>query len=569
MTTFLKNTLVLLAIVFAQIASAQTRDDGMAAMHLEDWDSAVRIYSALSKANPGDQDLLLTLGNMYLAKGDKAKAAETFKAAFEAKNDGALALVALARQKMLEHDIPETDKLLKKASKAARKDMVARRQIGETYMFYVSPNAKRPNYTRTEELLLEAVDVNSKDFETLMSLAYTYKEKPDGGKSVLYYEYAENREPKNPLPKLMIGLVYKTAKVPEKPVQYFDKAIELKPSYTPALRAKAEYLYFGRKWEKATQAYKNLVNNGDAVKIEDETQLANCLYITHDCKGCSELVNKILAKDGSKNYLRRLQAYCDYENGDFARGLKILDEYFKVVTPEKVLPSDYEYHGNFLIKTEGDTMQAIADYRKAMEMDTTGGRWMLNKEIAELLYAQRDMCGSAQAYQVLMDSVPNDDRNYATYLFYFGNAQYYCTEDSMRYAKAEMTFKKITEKLPDVMLGWQQCAKAAEAQDPSPEEIEANPEMANQYGKARAYHEKIVELGMQNLEKYKKDVLKACNYLAYCYFVKKEESNFNDITNKWLSLETDPDKVQTINDMKEAFGKDEEGMEKPKGGNKK
>ena len=72
MTTFLKNTLVLLAIVFAQIASAQTRDDGMAAMHLEDWDSAVRIYSALSKANPGDQDLLLSLGNMYLAEGDKA-----------------------------------------------------------------------------------------------------------------------------------------------------------------------------------------------------------------------------------------------------------------------------------------------------------------------------------------------------------------------------------------------------------------------------------------------------------------------------------------------------------------
>ncbi len=139
---------------------------------------------------------MLTLGNAYIAKGDNAKAAEIFKSAYDAKPEGALAYVALARLALLQNNVAETDNQLKKASKNAKKDMVALRQIGETYLFYVSPGSKKPNFTRAEELLKEAVDMNGKDFATLMALAYCYKEIPNGGLAAQYYEYAEAIEPK-------------------------------------------------------------------------------------------------------------------------------------------------------------------------------------------------------------------------------------------------------------------------------------------------------------------------------------------------------------------------------------
>jgi len=558
MTNLLKKALLLAGIAIAQLASAQTAADGMAAMQLEEWDKAINVYTALSKANPSDQSVMLSLGNAYVAKGDNTKAAEIFQKAFEANTDGALALVALARQSLMKNDVAETEKLLKKASKAARKDIVARRHIGETYVFYVAPGTKKPNFTRAEELMKEAIDVNGKDFETLMSFAYLYKAIPNGGFAAQYYEYAEALEPKNPLPKLMMGKVYKSAKVPEKPLIYFNKAILVQPNYTPALRAKAELLYFARKWEDATVALKDLLKNGMEVTIEDEMLLANALYITKDCKGCSDLVEKILAKDGSKNYLRRLQAYCDYDNGDYARGLQILNDYFKIVKPEKMLPSDYEYHGNLLVKTKGDTINAIADYLKAIEMDTSGnGTWKLYKDIAELQYSRKDYCSAAKSYGQLLDSLPSNDRNYATFLYFKGVSHYYCKGDSMNYVKAEIEFKRITEFLPDKMTGWEWAAKAAGAQDPDPEEIAADPTKANSYGKALYYHEKIMEIFGTDMEK-KADLLKACNYLAYCYFVKKEEANFNNIVAKWLALETDPEKINTINEMKNAFGQEEE-----------
>ncbi len=558
MTNLLKKALLLAGIAIAQLASAQTAADGLTAMQLEEWDKAINIYTALSKANPSDQSALLSLGNAYIAKGDNAKAAETFQKAFEANTDGALALVALARQALLKNDMAETEKLLDKAKRKARRDIVARRHIGETYVYYVAPGSKKPNFTRAEELMKEALDVNSKDFETVMSLAYLYKAMPDGGKAAQFYDQADYLEPKNPLPKLMLGKVYKAGKVPDKPLIYFNKAIAVQPNYSPALRAKAELLYYARKWEEATAALKDLVKNGTEVTIDDEMLLANCLYVTKDCKGCSELVEKILAKDGSKNYLRRLQAYCDFDNGDYARSLQILNDYFKYVKPEKMLPSDFQYHGNLLLKTKGDTLKAIADFHKAIEMDTFGnGSWKLHKDIAELQYFRRDMCGSAISYGKFIDSLSSDDPNRLTYYYYKGVAHYYCKDDSLNYVKAEQDFKKITEIKPDAMIGWEWAVKAAGQQDPSPQEIEADPNKAKEYGKARYYHEKIIERFGADMEK-KQDLIKSCNYLAYYYFVQKDEANFNNIVAKWLTLETDPEKVNTINEMKEAFGKEEE-----------
>ncbi len=76
-----------------------------------------------------------------------------------------------------------------------------------------------------------------------------------------------------------------------------NKAIEVLPKFSPALRTKAEKLFLAHRWAEAMKAYEDLVNNGDEVTIEDEMQLANSYYINHKCQECSELVDKILKKD--------------------------------------------------------------------------------------------------------------------------------------------------------------------------------------------------------------------------------------------------------------------------------
>lgn len=537
MTILLRKLAFPLLVVFAQIVNAQTHADGMTAMQLENWDKAIEIYTALTKANPADQVAWLTLANVQLAKGNKAESEKALDAAYAANSEGAYALIVNARKLLLRNDDTEATKQFQRAAKNAKKDMNAQRMIGESYIFYMPPGSKRPNLTRAETELKAALDVNSKDFATLMSLGYVYKEMPNGGLAAQYYEYAEAIEPKNPLPKLMLAKVYKAAKLSDKFEININKAIATSPTYTPALRAKAEHFYFGRKWAEALQAYKDLVANGAEVTIEDEMQLANTLYINKDCKATSDLVEKILKKDGSKNYLRRLQAYCDYENNDYQRGLDILNEYFKVVTPEKILPSDYLYLGRLQLKTKGDTMVAISNLRKSIDMDTTGGSWQLNKDIAELLYSRRDYCGAVSAYTLYLDSLPSNDQYFVSHTYKKGLSQFFCKDDSMRYEKAEQIFKVVAERAPQSGLGWLWAGKAAAKLDP---DIQAHPdstELINQFGKAKPYFETYVGIASADKVKNKTDLITALEYLTYYYYLKNDAANVKTFGMQLLELD--------------------------------
>ena len=83
-----------------------------------------------------------------------------------------------------------------------------------------------------------------------------------------------------------------------------------------------------------------------------------------------------------------------------------------------------------------------------------------------------------------------------------------------------------------------------------------HPELANEYGKARVYYEKFAETAEPEKDKNKIDLLKAYQYLAYCYFVKVEADKFTPVMDKWQALETDPAQIQTIKEMRDAFGKE-------------
>ncbi len=539
MTTFIRKTFTFLLITVVSSGSllAQTHDDGLAAMQLENWGKAIEVYSALTKKDPTDQPAWLTLGTAYLAKGDTAKAKATFESAFNAKSEGPYAMIASGRILLLEKEYAKAEEIFKKAKKYGRKDIVTKRLLGESFL-YDLPGVK-PNFTRAEEELKEAMEFDSKDFATLMALGYCYKEMPNGGLAAQHYEYAVHAQPQSALATFMLAKVYRAAKIYEKFLSYTDKAIALNPKFTEALRAKAEYLYFDKEWEKATAAAKALVSQGTEVTIEDEMLLANLLYITKDCNGCSELVDRILKKDGSKNYLRRLQAYCHFDNGRYPEGLRILEDFFRQVKPDKVLPSDYEYLARLQIRTGKDTTAAVGNFMKVIELDSS--KWTLYEEIAKLYYDSKDYCRAAKAYQAYADFL-TDKQALVNTSYYLGISYYFCQDgDSLHYVKAEKAFTTITEILPDATIGWLWLAKSAKFRDP---DVVTHPELLSEFGVAKAYFEKYAELASADKEKNKRDLISAYEYLSYYHFSRKEDEQALAFIAKLLEL--DPENASGV-----------------------
>jgi Flp pilus assembly protein TadD len=523
MTKFVKNALVILIVLFAQLAQAQKA--GMTEMQNGDWDKAITVFSDLIKANPADQQSMLSLGNAYLAKGDKSKALEIFKKTFDAKPDGAYALIANGRVLQLENKVAEADVQFKKAAKAGKKDIDAQRAIGESFLY-----GKDRNLTRAEEWLKLAYTFKSKDFATLMALGYCYKEMPNGGLAAQHYEFAQAIDPNSALALYMQARVYRQAKLPEKYVDYMGRALKVDPKYTLALHSLAEYWYFTkRNYGKATEAYQNLINDGVNVQIEDEMQLANCLFLTKKYKECTELTEKIIKKDPTRAYLRRLLGYCYYENNEFEKSNSVLNDYFKIVTPDKQLASDFEYLGKVQVKIKGDTAVAIENLRKAILMDTFS--WPLHKEIAILQSAQKKNCEAAISYQIFLDSVAKPEpMDY----YRMGSSHYNCKEDPLRYEKALKAYTKVTELVPTAGIGWFWAAKAASKMEP---DIEADPTQIPNYGKAKPYFEKYVEIGGVDPVKNKKDLISAYEYLSYYGFKRGDTTVYQNAVTKLLELD--------------------------------
>lgn len=534
MTQLVKNvfSLLVMTVLLQQTAFAQTHNQAFEAMMMEKWDKASGMYTALTKADNTDQAAWLGLSNALLAKGEKEKAQEALTTGFNAKPDGPLAFICNARILLLQNKPAEADEQFQRAFKKAKKDMVALRSIGESYFFYVAPGDRKPNLTRATQLLKDAIDVNGKDFETLMDAAYAYREQGNGGEAARHFEFASSYNPKSPLPLYMLGTVYKAGRLTDRFLENMDAAIALDNSYTPALRARAEHFYFTRKWEKAKEAYKDLVEKGKEVTIEDEMQYANTLFLTKDYTGCTALVEKIIAKDGSKNYLRRLLGYSYYENGDFAKGQSIMDEYFKIVAPEKIIANDYIYQGRLLLKANKDTTGAISSLRQAMLKDTA--EWALNEEIGNLLYVKKDFCGAAGAYQVWIDSLRTEAKSKDIYRL--GACYFYCKTDPMRYEHALSQYIRVTEMNPDAPIGWLWAAKSASKLDVTVDSTEAS---VAAFGKAHPYFEKYVALASTDVEKNKKDLITAYEYIVYYHFVKKEDAQAREDIAKLLGLKPD------------------------------
>lgn len=533
MTNLVKKALWVLTVIFSQtLAAQQTMSDGMAAMQMEDWDKAIGTYTALGN----NQQAMLGLGNAHLAKGDKSKALETFKKAFDVNPDGAYAFIALGRVKQLENDAAEADKQFARAAKAGKKDVDALRTIGESYLY----GATR-NLTRAEELLKNAYSFKTRDFATLMMLGYCYKEVPNGGLAIQHYEFAEAVQPTNPLVQYMIARCYLQAKIYDKYKDKLEAAAALDNGFTPALREIAEYWYFRkRNYVEALKALEELTTKGRDAKVEDEMLLANAYFLNKKFKECSETVDKVMKKDNSKNYLRRLQGYCLYETNQPQKALEILSDYFKNAPADKVQASDYEYIAKSRVASKGDTAQAIADFRKAVQIDPT--TWVNYKDISSLYTAQKNYCGAGPALQFYLDSVAyTGGKPEAMDYYRLGTSNYFCRDDSMRYEKAFAAYSKVTELIPTAAIGWLWAGKSAAKLDPDMSTETDNGEVYTkkiaEFGKAKTYFEKYVEIASVDVAKNKKDLVSALEYLTYLHYTKADVAAYQTASAKLLEID--------------------------------
>jgi tetratricopeptide (TPR) repeat protein len=194
--------------------------------------------------------------------------------------------------------------------------------------------------------------------------------------------------------------------------------------------------------------------------------------------------------------------------GDYANGLQTMNAFFNFALENskvKIIAEDYEYRGRLYAKDTKDSasfLLAIADYKKAMELDASKSE--LDGDVANTYIKMKKYPEAITAFKTKMDKGKPGANDY----FGIGRAYYY----SKDFTNADFYFDQLVKLQPDLPLGYLWKAKTSSQLDPKNETWLAKPH----------YEQYLAKVKPADAEKSKKDLIDADTYLGV-YFMNNKD----------------------------------------------
>jgi tetratricopeptide (TPR) repeat protein len=475
--------------------SAQTLNDAIKQTRNEQFESAEVIYKKLIAAEPNNGDLYFYYGENFFQNENLAMASEMYEEGVERNATNPLPYVGLG--KVLWYQGKQTEakaSFYKATTLGAGKNATVLMKIAETYI-----DADRKNLPEAFTLLASAAKLDPKNFEVYLLTGDAYLEQNDGTKAVENYEKAGTLNPKSVLALLRQGQVYNRAKNYSLALDLYKKASLIDSTFAPAYREKAEIYFRAGQYNAAVAQYKRYLelNNNCSAR----GRYAGFLYKAKQYAASVEAAKEAKKCDPNNAYLDRYMAYSSYESGDYPTGLASSQAFFAKASPDKIISQDYEYRGKLNAKSGNDSL-AVLDYKKAMEMDTSKSE--LNNEMANSYMKMKKYKDAIDLFKSKINSGKGTVNDY----YSIGRAYYY----SKDFINADSSFSKIVAAQPDLALGYLWRAKA---------NVQTDPEN-KQWKSKELYETFIAKVKPEEVERSKKDLIDAYNYLAAYHASKKD-----------------------------------------------
>jgi tetratricopeptide (TPR) repeat protein len=491
-----KGLILALMIICSCAVYAQTIEQGLKHMELEQYESSKRIFRSLISKQPSNVEYYYYLGEVYLKSENPDSAKYCFEEGIKKKADEALNYAGLGKV-VFAGNATEGKKNFDKALELSKsKDGRVLSSIADYYI-----NSKNKDITQAITLLEKAIKGESKNPSYYLLLGDAYLEKNDGSKAMANYNLGFELNKNSPYPYLKIGKLYSRARNYNVAVENYNKGLAIDPSYGPLHREIGEVYFKAKQYNKAIASYKKYVDLSDK-NFDTDLRYASFLFYSKDYPGSIAILNTLSKKDEQQFKINRLLAYSYFETGDYVNGLSFMDKYWKDVENKKYIASDYEYYGKLLSKTGKDSL-AVINLRKAIELDTNKSE--LFGEIGNIHFLAKKYKDAADMYT---QKIAHNGPAAADYLV-LGKAYYF----DKQYAKADTVFTKFVALLPNSPNGYFWRARA-----------NAYLDIDLSKGLAKPHYEKYIEL-TKDTEKYKKELSEAYSSLGAYYMQRKDKIN--------------------------------------------
>jgi tetratricopeptide (TPR) repeat protein len=512
--TDLKFLMVAFVMFFATLAIAQTGEEITNAIKREDYTNAEALCKQWMTKDPKSSEPYFYLGEMYYEQDKSALASEQYTKGLTINEDSWLCMIGQAKLLLDAKRDADAQKMFDKVLRKTRsKNAFAYSQIGKAYITCTNPNGDKAieNLTRSLE-----IDSKVSTYYTLMGDAYLVK--GENGKAVSQYEFASDKNKKDPENYVKRGRLWKNGKGYVEAEKALNECLAIDPNYAPAIKELSEvYAKSGQRAKviPLLKKYNELVGNDYDARMRYVRYL--CTF-ADDFENANAEILKLQEKKPDDAESFRWLAWINTKMGlkakdDKADAAKIA-EYFKKGMDfskmfldkkgtRKVYLSDFDNYMTSALENK-DFATAEAVLPMILKLDST--KTESYDKIAKGYYDAKIYDKAITAYETKMAKGKPSAVDYS----YVGLANL----NLKKYTEADAAFGKAADLNPKYLYAYAQRAKIAE----SYLDRELNT------GAAKPFHEKIIEFGAADAVKNKKELFNAYKYLGY-YNVKLASDN--------------------------------------------
>lgn len=506
-----------LFLVATSTIFSQTLPDAIKLTTNEQFESADAAFKTLIQAQPNSGEYYFYYGENYFKNDNMEMANTMYQKGVDANATNPLPYVGLGKIQWYKGQSAEAKaNFFKATTLGAGKNATVLMKIAEVYI-----EAPTKNLTDAFTLLAQATKLEPKNPEGFILTGDAFLEQNNGTKAVENYEKAGALDPKSPRALLKQGQVWNRAKNYQLAIDTYKKAKLIDSTFAPAFREAAE-IYHKAGQDKIAygqmQKYIQLNNDCSARARSAGFALESKFYKE------SVVDSKEAQKcDPNNVFLYRYLAYAQYETADYPAGLENCNTFFSKAPADKIIPQDYEYRAKLLCKNGKDSL-GILDFKKAMELQPD--KIELNGDIAAAYLKMKKYPEAIASYKTKMEKGKPGVNDY----FSIGRA-YYQSKD---FVNADSSFVQVIKLQPELPLGYLWRAKAT---------VQQELVMKTENWLAKPFYELYIsKVKPEDVEKSKKDLVEAYNYLGAYYAKKKDGANTKLNFQKVLDL--DPANVQ-------------------------
>jgi tetratricopeptide (TPR) repeat protein len=503
---------------------------------------AVEALQKAIPANPEAFNLYYYLGRAQLIAGDKAGAKASFDKGVSAAPKEPLNYVGQGRILLMDKKVAEAKVLFEKAIGMGKKNTVTLNAIAEAYLIDKAYQKEALEMAQRSKGL---VDTNPETY--LLIGDANAMVMGQGGPAASAYERAYEIDPKCATAWYKLGELFMSTSIDQAEKNY-KEAVKVDPTFAEAHRELGVLYYKKKDGVNAAKHHKAYLDLTDSPQADDRFQYAFFLFMAKDFDNANREFEELLKKPDVSSLTQKFAAQSQLKAGNLSESERIFTDYLK--NPQtKVDADDYKNLGDLRLKQGKDSLAMMA-YESSVGLDQTQND--LLQTLIKYYFEKKkyDQCERVCRLSIKTRKTPSPND-----YFYLGRAQHYQKE----YVNADSTWAKLNELQPKFVLGYLWAARTKNAQDGDFSDPKAKIDWL-----AKPAYEKLIEVGLEDKEKNKKELIDAYKYLVGYNLAKQDFPKGKELLGKILEL--DPGNADATQALRDINNPQPQQKQKPKRG---